>query len=159
KSVVANKDLTISVVDDKRRIYGVEGAVDYLIPDTDWSTGVNFNVLKTESKVNGTWQKYDVKTASPSKATAYIGWAPDPWSLRVQSTTSFDVSDAQGYKVDGYTTVDLLGSYQLPVGTLSFSIENLFDRDYTTVWGQRAPLYYSPGYGPASLYDYKGRGR
>ncbi|MGR9754238.1 TonB-dependent receptor domain-containing protein, partial [Escherichia coli] len=131
KSVVANKDLTISVVDDKRRIYGVEGAVDYLIPDTDWSTGVNFNVLKTESKVNGTWQKYDVKTASPSKATAYIGWAPDPWSLRVQSTTSFDVSDAQGYKVDGYTTVDLLGSYQLPVGTLSFSIENLFDRDYT----------------------------
>lgn len=159
KSVVANKDLTISVVDDKRRIYGVEGAVDYLIPDTDWSTGVNFNVLKTESKVNGTWQKYDVKTASPSKATAYIGWAPDPWSLRVQSATSFDVSDAQGYKVDGYTTVDLLGSYQLPVGTLSFSIENLFDRDYTTVWGQRAPLYYSPGYGPASLYDYKGRGR
>lgn len=63
---------------------------------------MNFNVLKTESKVNGTWQKYDVKTASPSKATAYIGWAPDPWSLRVQSTTSFDVSDAQGYKVDGY---------------------------------------------------------
>lgn len=96
---------------------------------------MNFNVLKTESKVNGTGQKYDVKTASPSKATAYIGWAPDPWSLRVQSTTSFDVSDAQGYKVDGYTTVDLLGSYQLPVGTLSFSIENLFDRDYTTVWG------------------------
>ena len=47
KSVVANKDLTISVVDDKRRIYGVVGAVDYLIPDTDWSTGVNFNVLKT----------------------------------------------------------------------------------------------------------------
>ncbi|STP70383.1 Ferric aerobactin receptor precursor [Escherichia coli] len=32
-------------------------AVDYLIPDTDWSTGVNFNVLKTESKVNGQWQK------------------------------------------------------------------------------------------------------
>ncbi|MCW6999110.1 TonB-dependent receptor [Escherichia coli] len=81
-----------------------------------------------------------MKTASPSKATAYIGWAPDPWSLRVQSTTSFDVSDAQGYKVDGYTTVDLLGSYQLPVGTLSFSIENLFDRDYTTVWGQRTTV-------------------
>ncbi|HCC5757846.1 TPA: ferric aerobactin receptor IutA [Citrobacter koseri] len=159
KSVVANKDLTISVVDDKRRIYGVEGAVDYLIPDTDWSTGANFNVLKTESKVNGSWQKYDVKVASPSKATAYIGWAPDPWSLRVQSTTSFDVSDAEGYSIDGYTTVDLLGSYQLPVGKLSFSVENLFDRDYTTVWGQRAPLYYSPGYGPASLYDYKGRGR
>ncbi len=78
KSVVANKDLTISVVDDKRRIYGVEGAVDYLIPDTDWSTGVNFNVLKTESKVNGTWQKYDVKTASPSKSDSlhWLGTGP-----------------------------------------------------------------------------------
>lgn len=159
KSVERNKDLTISVKDDRRRIYGVEGAVDYLIPDTDWSTGVNFNVLKTESKVNGQWQKYDVKESSPSKATAYINWAPEPWSLRVQSTTSFDVSDAEGNDINGYTTVDFISSWQLPVGTLSFSVENLFDRDYTTVWGQRAPLYYSPGYGPASLYDYKGRGR
>lgn len=159
KSVQANKDLTISVVDDKRRIYGVEGAIDYFIPNSDWSTGANFNVLKTESKVNGSWEKYDVKVASPSKATAYIGWAPEPWSVRVQSTTSFDVSDDQGEKIEGYTTVDLLGSYELPLGKLSFSVENLFDRDYTTVWGQRAPLYYCPGYGPASLYDYKGRGR
>ncbi|MCT4712893.1 ferric aerobactin receptor IutA [Enterobacteriaceae bacterium H11S18] len=159
KSVVANKDLTISVLDDKRRIYGVEGAVDYFIPDTDWSTGGNFNVLKTESKVDGKWEKYDVKVASPSKATAYIGWAPDPWSLRVQSTTSFKISDDEGNEIDGYTTIDFLGNYQLPVGKLSFSIENLLDRDYTTVWGQRAPMYYSPGYGPASLYDYKGRGR
>ncbi|WP_202304924.1 ferric aerobactin receptor IutA [Dryocola clanedunensis] len=159
KSVVANKDLTISVLDDKRRIYGVEGAVDYFIPDTAWSTGGNFNVLKTESKVDGKWEKYDVKVASPSKATAYIGWAPDPWSLRVQSTTSFKISDDEGNEIDGYTTIDFLGNYQLPVGKLSFSIENLLDRDYTTVWGQRAPMYYSPGYGPASLYDYKGRGR
>ncbi|MGV8295041.1 TonB-dependent siderophore receptor, partial [Pseudomonas aeruginosa] len=30
KSVERNKDLTISVKDDRRRIYGVEGAVDYL---------------------------------------------------------------------------------------------------------------------------------
>ncbi|SQI26389.1 Aerobactin siderophore ferric receptor protein IutA [Salmonella enterica subsp. arizonae] len=45
------------------------------------------------------------------------------------------MSDAKGYSIDGYTTVDLLGSYQLPVGKLSFSVENLFDRDYTTVWG------------------------
>lgn len=159
KNVVANKDLTISVEDDKRRIYGVEGAVDYFIPDTEWSTGGNFNILKTESKVGNQWQKNDVKTASPSKTTAYIGWAPDPWSLRVQSTTSFGLSDASGHKISGYSTFDFLGSYQLPVGTLSFSIENLLNREYTTVWGQRAPLYYSPGYGPASLYDYKGRGR
>ncbi len=159
KNVQQNQDLTISVVDDKRRIYGVEGAVDYFIPDTDWSTGANFNVLKTESKVDGSWRKYDVKVASSSKATAYVGWSPDPWSLKVQSTTSFNLSDDAGYNINGYTTVDFIGSYELPVGKLSFSVENLLDRDYTTVWGQRAPLYYSPTYGSPSLYQYKGRGR
>ncbi|AIK12679.1 TonB-dependent ferric aerobactin receptor [Pectobacterium atrosepticum SCRI1043] len=160
KSISINRsDMTINVNDDKRRIYGLEGAVDYIIPDTVWSTGVNFNVLKSETKVSGKWQKWDVIYASPSKATAYIGWAPDPWNLRVQSTQSFDLTDAKGNKINGYNTVDFIGSYQLPVGTLSFSIENLLDKEYTTVWGQRAPLLYSPTYGSTSLYDYKGRGR
>lgn len=66
----------------------------------------------------------------------------------MQSTTSFDVSDAQGYKVDGYTTVDLLGSYQLPVGTLSFSIENLFDRDYHCL-GAACTTVLQPGLRPS----------
>ena len=151
--------LTIEVKDDERRIYGLEGAVDYFIPETDWSTGVNFNVIKSETKVDGQWKKWDVGYASPSKATAYVGWTPDPWSMRLQTTQSFDISDASGAKIDGYNTVDLLGSYALPVGTLSFSVENLFDTDYTTVWGKRAQLIYSPGYGPQSLFDFKGRGR
>jgi len=55
--------------------------------------------------------------------------------------------------------VDFLGGYNLPVGKLSFSIENLLDKEYTTVWGQRAPGFYSPTYGAANLYTYKGRGR
>ncbi|MGP2460991.1 TonB-dependent siderophore receptor [Pantoea ananatis] len=160
KSISVNRsDMNINVDDDKRRIYGVEGAVDYFIPDTNWSTGVNFNLVKSETKKDGGWKKWDVIYASPSKATAYVGWSPDPWSLRLQSTQSFDLTDNGGNKIDGYTTVDFIGSYQLPVGKLSFSVENLLDRDYTTVWGQRAPLFYSPTYGSPSLYQYKGRGR
>jgi iron complex outermembrane receptor protein len=57
----------------------------------------------------------------------------------VQSTQTFDVSDSDGKKIDGYNTVDFLGSYALPVGKVSFSVENLLDKDYTTAWGQRAP--------------------
>lgn len=160
KSISINRtDMTINVDDDKRRIYGLEGAVDYFIPDTVWSAGVNFNVLKSETKVDGKWQKWDVIYASPSKATAYVGWSPDPWSLRVQSTQSFDLTDDNGNKIDGYNTVDLIGSYALALGKVSFSVENLLDKDYTTVWGQRAPLLYSPTYGSPSLYEYKGRGR
>lgn len=160
KSVDINRrDMTIDVNQQERRIYGVEGAVDYFIPDSAWSLGGNFNVLKSEIKTNGSWEKWDVTQASPSKATAYVGWSPEPWSLRLQTQQTFDLTDAAGNKIDGYNTVDFLSSYALPVGKLSFSIENLLDKTYTTVWGQRAPLLYSPTYGSAALYEYKGRGR
>ena len=43
---------------------------------------------------------------------------------------------------------------------LTFSVENLLNEEYTTLWGQRAPpLLYSPTYGSPSLYEYKGQGR
>ena len=160
KSIVINRsDMTINVQPDDRRIYGVEGAVDYFIADTDWSLGGNFNVIKSEVKQNGKWQKWDVTLASPSKATAWVGWAPEPWTLRVQSQQTFDLTDASGNKLDGYNTMDFIGSYQLPLGKLTFSVENLLNEEYTTLWGQRAPLLYSPTYGSPSLYEYKGRGR
>lgn len=160
KSIVINRsDMTINVQPDDRRIYGIEGAVDYFIADTDWSTGGNFNVIKSEVKQNGKWQKWDVTLASPSKATAWVGWAPEPWTLRVQSQQTFDLTDASGNKLDGYNTMDFIGSYQLPLGKLTFSVENLLNEEYTTLWGQRAPLLYSPTYGSPSLYEYKGRGR
>lgn len=60
--------------------------------------------------------------------------------------------------MDGYTIFDLVGSYQLPVGSLGFGVLNLFDQDYTTIWGQRAQIVYSAHY-DATAYDYKGRGR
>ncbi len=160
KTININKsDMTINIEDDKRRIYGIEGQVDYFFAESDWSTGANFNAIKSETQVDGQWQKLTVDSASPSKVSAWLTWAPGPWNLRVQSTQTFDVSDEAGNKIDGYNTVDLLGSYELPLGKLSFSVENLLDKEYTTVWGQRAPGLYSPTYGDAGLYTYKGRGR
>ena len=160
KTININKtDMTINIEDDKRRIYGIEGQVDYFFPDSAWSTGTNFNAIKSETRVDGQWQKLTVDSASPSKVSAWLTWAPGPLSLHVQSTQTFDVSDEAGKKINGYNTVDLLGSYELPLGKLSFSVENLLDKDYTTTWGQRAPGLYSPTYGDAGLYTYKGRGR
>ncbi len=77
--------MTINVLPDKRRIYGVEGAVDYFFDNSEWSAGATFNLIKSETKVSGKWQKLTIDAASPSKATAYIGWAPGDWNLRVQS--------------------------------------------------------------------------
>jgi iron complex outermembrane receptor protein len=160
KTININKtDMTINVEDDKRRIYGVEGQVDYFFTDSEWSTGANFNAIKSQTRVDGKWEKLTVDSASPSKMSAWVTWAPGDWTLRVQSTQTFDLSDEAGKHIDGYNTVDLLGSYLLPVGKLSFSVENLLDEDYTTAWGQRAPGLYSPTYGAENLYTYKGRGR
>lgn len=160
KTININKtDMTINLEDDKRRIYGVEGQVDYFFNDSDWSTGANFNAIKSETRVDDRWQKLTIDSASPSKVSAWVTWAPAVWMLRLQSTQIFDVSDEDGKKIDSYNTVDFIGSYDLPVGKLSFSVENLLDEDYTTVWGQRAPGLYSPTYGAAGLYTYKGRGR
>lgn len=127
--------MTIFLKDDKRRIYGVEGAADYAIADTDWRVGTNFNLIKSETKAGDQWEKWSVKFASPSKVTAYVAWEPSDWTLRLQSQQSFSLTDADGEKLDGYNTVDFLGSYQLPVGKVSFAVENLLDKDYTTVWG------------------------
>ncbi len=160
KTININKsDMTINVEDDERRIYGVEGQVDYFFTDSEWSTGTNFNVIKSETRVDGKWEKLTVDSASPSKMSAWVTWAPGDWTLRVQSTQTFDLSDEAGKRIEGYNTVDLLGSYLLPVGKLSFSVENVLDEDYTTAWGQRAPGLYSPTYGTENLYTYKGRGR
>jgi len=160
KTININKsDMTINIEDDERRIYGVEGQVDYFFADSEWSTGANFNAIKSQTRVDGKWQKLTVDSASPSKASAWVNWAPGDWTLRLQSTQTFDLSDEAGKRIDGYNTVDLLGSYLLPVGKLSFSVENLLDEDYTTAWGQRAPGLYSPTYGAEGLYTYKGRGR
>ena len=73
----------------------------------------------------------DGRQCQPVESQRRVNWAPGDWTLRVQSTQTFDVSDADGKKIDGYNTVDF-GSYALPVGKVSFSVENVLDKDYTT---------------------------
>ncbi|KAA8998100.1 TonB-dependent siderophore receptor [Affinibrenneria salicis] len=159
KTVDIAPDLTIVMKSDKRRIYGLESAIDYFFPDSDWSAGTSFNLIKSQTKTSEGWEKININTASPSKATAWVGWQPGDWTLRLQMQKSFDVSDLNGDKLQGYHTLDFIGSYALPVGKISFSVENLLDKQYDTVWGQRAQKLYSPGYGAREVYDYQGRGR
>ncbi|WP_342221749.1 TonB-dependent siderophore receptor [Candidatus Fukatsuia endosymbiont of Tuberolachnus salignus] len=160
QTISINKtDMSINVQSSNRRIYGIEGAVDYFFEDSDWNIGTTFNLIKSETQTDGKWRKLTIDTASPSKATAYVGWTTDNWELRVQSENTFDMSDGQDRKINGYNTIDFLGSYALPVGKVSFGVENVLNKEYATVWGQRAPILYSPAYGSPDLYNYQGRGR
>ncbi len=158
KAVKYNKKtLLIEEIDDKKRVYGLEALGSYWINDSI-QIGASNHFVVSQVKDDSGWVDYTAGQTSTSKASAWAAWQGSDLALKVQSQTMFDYEDEAKNKLDGYTVFDLLGSYQLPVGSLGFGIQNLFDHDYTTIWGQRAQILYSAHY-DAAAYDYKGRGR
>jgi iron complex outermembrane receptor protein len=156
---VDSQTLTINVEDQKSRDFGFEGALTRHF-QTGWEAGGTVHLTRSEEEdVDGGWIKRDARYASLSKATAFVGWKGDGRSARLQANHAFSLKDDADHEIDGYTTFDLLGSQDTGFGTFSAGIQNLLDKQYSTVWGQRATLFYSPTYGPAYLYDYQGRGR
>ncbi|KXO10102.1 Aerobactin siderophore receptor IutA [Moritella sp. JT01] len=158
KSVKYNTHtLLIEDVDNKKRVYGAEALVSYWVTD-NLQVGTSGHYVVSELETDGNWDDLSAGEASTSKASSWVGWYDSNLSLKVQSQTMFDYEDAAKNELDGYTVFDLLGSYELPVGSLGFGIQNLFNKDYTTVWGQRAQVFYSAYFGEEA-FDYKGRGR
>lgn len=158
KAVKYNKQtLLIEELDDKKRVYGLEAMASYWVHD-NVQLGASGHYVVSEVKGDDGWKDMTAGEASTSKATAWAGWYDSELALKLQSQTMFDYEDDSQNKLDGYTVFDLVGSYQLPVGSLGFGIQNLLNEDYTTIWGQRAQIVYSSHY-DAAAYDYKGRGR
>ncbi|WP_428771591.1 TonB-dependent receptor [Vibrio sp.] len=158
KSISYNRStMLIEKVDDKKRVYGLEALASYWISD-NIQLGASGHYVVSEVESDNGWGKLNAGEASVSKANAWAGWSDSDLAVKLQSQTMFDYSDDANNNLNGYTVVDLLGSYQLPVGSLGFGIQNLFNRNYTTIWGQRAQVLYAAHYAPAA-YDYKGRGR
>ncbi|WP_434632551.1 TonB-dependent receptor [Chromobacterium sp. CV08] len=154
--------LLIQELSQKVRTYGLEGQVAYNFSE-HWRLGGNLLAIKSEQQnANGGWGKQAVTSASPSKTGLFIDWNRGNATLRLQGQKIFDLDDASGNKLNGYATADLLGSYKLPVGTLSFGVQNLFNKTYQTLWSQRATIYYggsAPGSVTPQTVYYQGRGR
>ena len=151
-------DLTIDVIDDETRTYGLEASGTWRLTP-QWQIGGTGHYVKSETKQNGDWQDQTVTEASLPKATAHVQWGDDDSSLRFQGVHAFDIDDAQGNEIEGPTTFDLLGTQKLPAGELTLGINNIFDKQYTTVWGQRAQLFYEPSIGTTAPFEFKGRSR
>ncbi|MFG6175981.1 TonB-dependent receptor [Halomonas sp. THAF12] len=161
KAVENAEDLSVSVVEEKKRDYGFEGAVTRYF-DSGLEAGATLHVVRSEQEnADGEWEKRDARYASLSSATAFLGWQDlqGERSARLQANHAFDLEDDNDRKIDGFTTLDLNLRQALPVGEVSLGVANLLDKEYSTVWGQRAAMFYSPYYGPEYLYDYQGRGR
>lgn len=149
--------LAVNVIDQKRRNLGVEGSLSFNLPE-GFELGGNGLYIKSQNEQDGSWKLQNVTDASPSKATAYLGWRNKVIGFKVQGFHSFDLKDYLDNKLKGYTTIDLLGNVKLPLGNLSFGVQNLLNKDYQTIWSQRSQILYK-GLATTPTFYYAGRGR
>lgn len=158
KALLTNfSTFTISVSDQHVRNYGLEAEVSYRQAPEGFDVGASAHAIVSEIKTPADgWKRNSIITNNPSKAVAYAGWKASNFSARVQGVHTFNLKDYQSLELKGFTTIDLLGSLKLPLGVLSAGVQNLFNRQYLTFWGQRAVIFYGA---PSQLYEYNGRGR
>jgi len=78
---------------------------------------------------------------SPDRVTVFWTQAwTSGFDTRLQAGRAFDRDfDSSDNDFEGYTTVDLLGRFRLPLGTLSIGIENLFGEQYIAYNSQTTP--------------------
>lgn len=160
RSIALNRStLAITVLNQDRRVYGLEASGSVKL-DHGFDVGASGHWVKTEVKTANGWAKESVGTASVSKLGGYIGWTHDNLNLKFAGQHVFTLEDASNKEIDGYTLFDLTGAYRFDEQntTLRFGVLNLFDKDYTTVWGARAKALYG-ALANEAIFDYKGRGR
>lgn len=159
KALEVTDRLTVDVIDDRKRDYGLETALTHYF-DNGFEAGGTLHLVRSEQEEDGgDWVKRTVTSSSPSSATAFVGWSDMQRSARLQANHDFDLEDNDGERIDGVTTLDMALSQETDFGTLSLGVQNLLDKSYSTTWGQRSAALYSPAYGPEYLYDFQGRGR
>ena len=150
--------LVIDVVDDKRRNFGWEGALDYQV-NNQWTVGGSWLWIRSENKSNNQWQRQSIMTASPSKLTAHATWRYQNWNTRLQATHMASLKDSAGQRMKGYTTLDLMSTVKLPVGQLQLGVQNLLDKQYLSTWSQRAMALYAVPPVSRDTFAFYGRGR
>ncbi|GEM74665.1 TonB-dependent receptor [Vibrio sagamiensis] len=153
-TILYTDEFTIKGLSKPKRVYGIEAQAKYWATD-NLLIGASGNYVRTQEKGDHGWDDFKAMEASTSKTNTWIGWYDHDYSLKLQSQTMFDYEDASDRKLNGYTVVDLIGNYQLPIGNLGFGIQNVLNEDYSTIWSQRAKYWY----GNSAMFDYKGRGR
>lgn len=152
---IDNAAFTISLLDQKLRNYGFEGALSYRFAQ-GLELGGNVLLMQSETEtVDKGWQNQSVYTTNPSKFMVFTGWNAKSFSLRLQMQNSMNYTDLTDMKINGYTLFDLVGDVKLNKGVINFGVQNIFNKQYTTIWGQRSVFFYGA---PQKAFAYQGRG-
>lgn len=152
---IDNAAFTISLLDQKLRNYGFEGALGYRFAE-GLELGGNVLLMESETEtIDEGWQNQTVYYTNPSKFMVFTGWNVKKFSVRLQMQNSLDYTDLTDKKISGYTLFDLIGDVKLNKGTINFGVQNILNRQYTTIWGQRSAFFYGS---PQKAFAYQGRG-
>ncbi|PJE53597.1 TonB-dependent receptor [Marinomonas sp. BSi20584] len=139
------QNLSLALPRSEERIYGLELTMDHQLDD-NWKLGglLTWTEGKRYDESAGRWKALNGYRIAPLQVHAYTEYSPNnQWFHRLQVNYSGARDDAfedkigfGSNKVDAYTTVDYSARYQVAAHTLSLGIENLFNEDYYTVYGQ-----------------------
>ncbi|WP_404376646.1 TonB-dependent receptor [Vreelandella aquamarina] len=140
---MVTKGGTIAASREKTEISGVELSSEIRVTDQH-RVDLSYSHVegKTDTDDDGRVDtKLDGMNIPPD--TLRVGWGAtwnEHLSSHLQVSHYFDRSfDDPELEFDGYTLLDASLGYRLPVGELSFGIENLTDEQYITYYSQTAP--------------------
>lgn len=132
----------------RERIHGVEATVDHYFDEDIWAVGGTFTWMVGREKAPG---ERDSRIMTgyripPVKLTAYAQYRPsERWRTRAELTwfgaRDYRLSDGRTQfaraDVKSYATVDLLARYDLDKQNwFTFSVQNLFNRQYLPLYSQ-----------------------
>lgn len=127
---------------ERTEIDGVEASAGWQINDVH-RLQASYARLDGESDTDGDGKvDTDLDGANIAPDRYGLSWQAnwsDKLNSRVQANHYASRSfETPGLDFDGYSLVDASLGYQLPVGAVSFGVENLFNRDYMTYYAQAA---------------------
>ena len=139
---------TYNVARERTEIKGIDSSVAYQVQD---GMRVGLAYARTRGRYDSDKDgRVDSDlpgiNVSPDRVTAFwdVAFSPSV-NLRLQASRALDREfDYRGAtltnnRFDGYTTVDLLTRFKLPVGTLGIGVENVFGEQYVTYYSQSTP--------------------
>jgi len=143
------------------RIYGTEITANYIFTEqlnvggyASWSEG------ESKHKTTGEWNALNGFRIAPLQVRAHINYLmKNGWLNRLQVNYSGNRDSAAkdlgankfgASEVESYTTVDYAGSINTEHGRFTVGIENLFNTDYYSVYGQLLRNFNNTSHIPAS---------
>lgn len=132
------------LLNQEEEVWGFEGLVNAYLTDRI-NTGATYSYTRGKTRGDdGGWISLPADRVAPQKITAHLGYQmPGIFNTRLQALHLSDYKEAhrEGNSATtvpfvGYTTFDLLTSFELSKGTLGIAIRNLTNKEYQHLYNQ-----------------------